>query len=239
MHLKIIIPNGKYINRLILPHSAAYGQQFIRNRVRLVRKGIITQAWHDLKNSQAIRNIGGHAVNKVLVRTFITLMLVSCFANTSYGGKEELSMLIQSRDYWSNFNWDNLSNSELYLSTNWDKVDNHDNMMNNSLNIFSTELILDNLDIETTRLLSIEKTDKLLNLTIIFKLKSNHDEYYKVKQWCSDKFEAETYSNEVTNRLETQWKIGNTLVSLTSGCMGTTRKKCSTDLLFKRNDKYR
>lgn len=58
-------------------------------------------------------------MNNILPRIIVSLIILFCFAGSSFAGTDELMKLVQSKEFWSSYKWESLGESSLYKTTRW------------------------------------------------------------------------------------------------------------------------
>lgn len=58
-------------------------------------------------------------MNNIFPRFVIILLILSCFAVSSYAGTDELMKQLSSKEFWSSYKWESLGESALYKTTRW------------------------------------------------------------------------------------------------------------------------
>lgn len=161
---------------------------------------------------------GGYYVNMYL-RCIVILMIVSCYFGTSYGGTEQLMKLFERKDFWESYNWGTMEESELYQSTKWRSAGFTNSGNKRVLFHYVTTEKLSFFD--SSLCMSVNSYDNLIaSYQINPAADTTIDDYYKLVDWCDNKFGythteyTNKYTlNDITNITTTSyWILGNTII---------------------------
>jgi len=160
----------------------------------------------------------GVNVNNVLRMVLVTLMVVSCFVCTSYGGTDELMKLVQSKDFWSTYKWGKVDESKLYKSTTWKLLQKDDE--NIRYGNFEADITLDRF--KTKMFISIDSTNRLKEINIGIRDVIS-DDYESILKWCESNYGTNHKHDESTHKISPSlsiftrselWKLNDTFIQL-------------------------
>src|SRR6266568_1805976 len=159
-----------------------------------------------------------YAMNKIL-KIFFVMLTILTSATASNGATNELTKLLESRDFWSSYKWENFEDSELYKSTTW-KLSGSQGIGDTKISDdYSTPIRITNLYIEGMVMYVNTKT-KEVNSFDMYAQNKSIDNYTKFVSWCNEKFgdvrvenkTTRTFGEYIENKITSSWSLENTIV---------------------------
>lgn len=160
---------------------------------------------------------------KRIISVIVVVMANLIFCSCSFAGINELVNLVESREFWSSYNWGNFEESGLYKSTNW-RLSGQSGIGDKKLtDNYNANLQLNNLNV-THMSMQVGYPDKDVREFSIYSTLTQDNEYYlRLVSWCDEKYgndhvERKYFSGKEKYRHEvvkSYWELENTRVEVT------------------------
>lgn len=160
---------------------------------------------------------------KHLLRYFLlTVMSTYLIVSNCYGGSQELAQLIENKNFWSDYKWGILEDSELYLSTKWALIGSGGYSNITTSQKYSAETNVDDENVKANLDVDIKDNNSITNRLLVNWLNSSTSKFDRIVIWCDNKFgnihDENTVEKDMVNYIRitktVSWKLGNTTVEV-------------------------
>lgn len=153
----------------------------------------------------------GDAMRNICPGIIVSLIIVFCFAGTSYGGTNELMKLIQSKEFWSSYKWESLEESALYKTAKWTQT-----TTDNNFKYYATDMKIN--DNYTKLILSTDSANNIDRLRVFTIYNTSSSDfpvisYDEIVNWCIMKYGGPQVTYDGTSVIDSESSFTNKTLS--------------------------